>query len=107
MSLIICPVGQRLWRPVLLVASFVRGTQPGWSSPGPSITSLLKKLRFLKLASVPPFLCMRPTEEYVVAARGFGSHVSSPLWLLVSPGYTDVRRYVGAHGRALKSVRCV
>ena len=41
---IICPVGQRLWRPVLHVASFVRCTQPGWISPGPSLTSLLKRM---------------------------------------------------------------
>ena len=31
----------------------------------------------------------------MVAARGFGSHISSPLWLLVVPGYSDVRCYVG------------
>ena len=29
MSLIICPVGQRLWRPELHMSSFVRRTQPG------------------------------------------------------------------------------
>ena len=51
MSLIICLVGQRLWRPELHVSSFVRGTQPGLdaefvtaeckdASAGPEVTTV-------------------------------------------------------------------
>ena len=54
MSLIICPVGQRLWRPVLHVASFVRRTPlvGGWTSSSPTMRSLLRALGFRSSGSV-------------------------------------------------------
>ena len=52
--LIICPVGQRLWRPVLHVASFVRRTPlvGGWTSSSPTMRSLLRGLGFRSSGSV-------------------------------------------------------
>ena len=49
----ICPVGKRLWRPLLRVASFVRGTQPGVEFAGSEHN--------------------KPTEENVISEVGFGS----------------------------------
>ena len=51
MSLIICPVRQRLWLPVSLVASFVRRTQPGWSGSRPSVRRLLRSMWLLRVAT--------------------------------------------------------
>ena len=69
MSLIICPVGQRLWRPELHVSSFVRGTQPGLdmefvtaesedASAGHEVMSALF-YRCLELCSLSP--CFSPS----------------------------------------------
>ena len=49
------PRGQRLWRPELLTASFVRGTQPAWSGLCVRVRSLLKRMRFLNGASSSSF----------------------------------------------------
>ena len=62
MSLRMCPVGQRLWRPELHVSSFVRRTPlvGGWTSSRPSMSSLLKALgirhsaRFSALSTQQP-----------------------------------------------------
>ena len=65
MSSMICPVGQRLWRPELHKSSFVRGTQPGWSGSLPSMRRLLRCLSPLRVAT--PWSILRST-SYALAS---------------------------------------
>ena len=57
------PGGQRLLRPELHESSFVRGTQPGWSGPRPSVRSLLRSTWLLRVA---PFLLVRAYNSFTM-----------------------------------------